>query len=152
MACEIINTGRYNLKADVYSWAMIFWEILSLHKPFGHYSTEDHRRKVCQGGERPEIKPVWPGWIQSIFLMSWEESVEYRFSMEEAYENLRVAMTRNWERQDSDTVSPSRKIVLSNDFPQPGSPTAVADAIDSDFCLTLPQWAQLQRKKSIMRQ
>jgi serine/threonine protein kinase len=144
MACEIINTGRYNLKADVYSWAMIFWEMMSLRKPFAPYSMGDHRRLVCHGGERPEIQQVWPGWVQGILQLSWEEVVEYRFSMEEAYENLREAMSHQWERQNSDTDFPSRKIVHNNHVPQPVSPTAVSDAIESEFLLTLPQLAKLR--------
>jgi serine/threonine protein kinase len=145
MACEIINTGRYNLKADVYSWAMIFWEILNLRKPYAPYSTEDHRREVCHGGERPHIQPEWPNWIQSILRMSWEDTVEYRFSMDEVYENLRVAMCHQWEHCDAADV-PSRKVVLNSRYPddQPGSPTAVCDSIDSEFYLTLPQLAQLR--------
>lgn len=141
MACEIINTGRYNLKADVYSWSMIFWEILGLLKPYAPYSTEDHRREVCRGGERPAIQASWPFWIQSILRMSWDEDILQRFSMDEAYENLRVAMCHQWEISQS----PARKIVLTNQMPQPGSPTAVADAIDSEFYLSLPKMAELGR-------
>jgi serine/threonine protein kinase len=142
MACEIIKTGRYNLKADVYSWAMIFWEILCLRKPYAPYSTEEHRREVCHGGERPEIQPAWPTWIQSILRMAWEETVEHRFSMDEVYENLLLAMCHQWEPRNCD---PSRKVVLNGHYPaQPGSPTAVCDSIDSEFYLTLPQMAQLR--------
>lgn len=143
MACEIINTGRYNLKADVYSWSMIFWEMLGLRKPYAPYSTEDHRREVCQGGERPSIANSWPAWIQSILRMSWEENIDQRFSMEEVYENLRIAMCHQWET--TSLKSPDRKIALANQLSQPDSPTAVADAIDSELYLSLPKMAQIGR-------
>lgn len=121
MACEIINTGRYNLKADVYSWSMIFWEMMALQKPYAPYSTDDHRREVCRGGERPKLDPQWPIWLQSLLRMSWDESVKYRFSMEDAYHGLKSGMlmeTSDWSQSDH----------APNDFqPSPESPTAVVE-------------------------
>jgi serine/threonine protein kinase len=89
MAPEIVNESRYNLKADVYSWSMVFWEMLTCVKPYAMYSFEQHRTVVCLGGERPELKREdWPRSIQNILLQSWNESVQHRLSISQVAEKL----------------------------------------------------------------
>ena len=58
MATEIVNHSKYNTKADVYSWSMVIYELLVQQRPFANYSIEDHRIRVCQGGERPKLDTV----------------------------------------------------------------------------------------------
>jgi serine/threonine protein kinase len=84
MATEIINTSRYNHKADVYAWAMVFWEMLYLDRPFPHYSIEEHKMMVCEAGERPPIPHGWPMEIRKLLGQSWTASIKHRFSMKEA--------------------------------------------------------------------
>eukprot|EP00522_Entomoneis_paludosa_P017193 CAMPEP_0172444244 /NCGR_PEP_ID=MMETSP1065-20121228/4306_1 /TAXON_ID=265537 /ORGANISM="Amphiprora paludosa, Strain CCMP125" /LENGTH=528 /DNA_ID=CAMNT_0013194701 /DNA_START=33 /DNA_END=1619 /DNA_ORIENTATION=+ len=83
MAVEIVNSNCYNDKADVYSWSMVFWEMLSLSKPYPAYSVEDHQRFVCQGGERPPLAPEWPLALQNLLKHSWATSIPERLSMKE---------------------------------------------------------------------
>lgn len=64
MATEVLLRNQYNLKCDVYSWAMVCWELLTLHKPFYQYTKEQHAFFVCEGGDRPPLEsptaPFWP--------------------------------------------------------------------------------------------
>ena len=83
MAVEIVNTSMYNDKADVYSWAMVFWEMLSMERPYSTHSVEDHKRLVCQGGERPLLRKHWPQAIQNLLQHSWTTSIPDRLSMKE---------------------------------------------------------------------
>ena len=55
MAPEILNTRRYNLKADVFSWSMVVLEIMSWTKPFSEYTSLEHEFNVAQLGERPRL-------------------------------------------------------------------------------------------------
>lgn len=55
MAPEILNTRRYNLKADVFSWSMVVLEIMSWTKPFSEYTPQEHQFNVAQWGERPRL-------------------------------------------------------------------------------------------------
>ena len=55
MAPEILNTRRYNLKADVFSWSMVVLEMMSWKKPFSEYTPEEHQFNVGQSGERPRL-------------------------------------------------------------------------------------------------
>jgi serine/threonine protein kinase len=126
MACEIINNGKYNLKADVYGWAMVFWEMLSLTKPFAPYSTEDHQREVCRGGERPIIQLQWPNWIHAVLERSWDESVDYRYTMEEVYEILQVNLFLQEKENVSNELAFSRhNRVVKKSAVLPPSPAAI---------------------------
>lgn len=64
MAPEVLISNQYNLKADVYSWAMVCWELLTLHKPYFRYSKDQHARLVCEQRERPPLhsppSSMWP--------------------------------------------------------------------------------------------
>jgi serine/threonine protein kinase len=43
MAPEVFLGQYYNLKADVYSWTIVLYAMLSLQKPFENYNTALHR-------------------------------------------------------------------------------------------------------------
>lgn len=89
MAPEVVNESKYNLKVDVYSWSMIFWEMLTHVKPYMYHSVEQHRISVCQGGERPIIDiQDWPKSVQYLLKGSWTESIQKRFDISEVCDIL----------------------------------------------------------------
>jgi len=55
MAPEVLRFNCYNLKCDVYSFAMNLYELLTLQKPFYQYSREQHSLFVVEGGDRPPL-------------------------------------------------------------------------------------------------
>jgi serine/threonine protein kinase len=54
MAVEVACHSRYNVSADVYSWAMVSYETLTLQKPFSGWTRDMHSNLVCGRGVRPE--------------------------------------------------------------------------------------------------
>ena len=74
MAPEVAMNNPYGVSADVYSWAMISYEILSLVKPFDGWSREMHASFVCIQGQRPDmvhcIQPI-PVEVQVLLERSW---------------------------------------------------------------------------------
>jgi serine/threonine protein kinase len=54
MAVEVACHSRYNVSADVYSWAMVSYETLTLAKPFSGWTRDMHSNLVCGRGVRPE--------------------------------------------------------------------------------------------------
>jgi serine/threonine protein kinase len=127
MAPEIVAVGKYNQKADVYGWSMVFWEILSLTKPYALYSTDDHSLHVCQNGERPNLQLNWPYWIRSLLKFSWDESLDFRFSIAEVYEHLSAALSAESEQRNSELYVTNHQRIVSNDMSVPTSPTGVHD-------------------------
>eukprot|EP00586_Coscinodiscus_wailesii_P004310 CAMPEP_0172482872 /NCGR_PEP_ID=MMETSP1066-20121228/9534_1 /TAXON_ID=671091 /ORGANISM="Coscinodiscus wailesii, Strain CCMP2513" /LENGTH=333 /DNA_ID=CAMNT_0013246351 /DNA_START=135 /DNA_END=1133 /DNA_ORIENTATION=- len=59
MAPEVCLCEPYNLTADVYSFAILFWEIWTLKKPFQKLDYEGHTKKVVIKGVRPKVKSTW---------------------------------------------------------------------------------------------
>jgi serine/threonine protein kinase len=95
MAPEIINDGQYNVKVDVYSWAMVVLELMTGVKPYANYDMEEHRVAVCQGGERPHIHFHWPLWLQNTLQNSWCESITNRWSMQQIIMYLTESLQAN---------------------------------------------------------
>ena len=54
MAPEVALNQAYNVSSDVYSWAIVSYELLSLEKPFDGWTRDLHADLVCTRGLRPE--------------------------------------------------------------------------------------------------
>lgn len=89
MAPEVAMHQPYNLKADVYGWSMIFWEMLTTMKPYAYHTVEEHMEQVCQNGLRPMVwKKEWPLPIRNILRKSWSQSAVDRYCMEDICNEL----------------------------------------------------------------
>eukprot|EP00537_Pseudo-nitzschia_pungens_P016048 CAMPEP_0172400672 /NCGR_PEP_ID=MMETSP1061-20121228/47103_1 /TAXON_ID=37318 /ORGANISM="Pseudo-nitzschia pungens, Strain cf. pungens" /LENGTH=507 /DNA_ID=CAMNT_0013134025 /DNA_START=9 /DNA_END=1532 /DNA_ORIENTATION=- len=56
MAPEVATNQPYNISSDVYSWAIVSYELLSLEKPFDGWTRDLHEDLVCNRGIRPETR------------------------------------------------------------------------------------------------
>ena len=83
MAPESSLGYRYNCKVDVYSWSMVFWEMLALEKPYDQYTRNMHREYVCVDGRRPINNHLWPSRVQRILEKAWYQNVYVRLTMDE---------------------------------------------------------------------
>jgi hypothetical protein len=93
MAVEIFIDRKYNLKADVYSMTMIYYEMLAQIKPFAKFTRDEHQEFVCEGGERPPVdKYHLPENVEAFLQKGWHQEVSERFTMEEARDNLRFIL------------------------------------------------------------
>jgi serine/threonine protein kinase len=126
MAPEVQISGKYNTKVDVYSFAIVLWEMLSQKKAFSSYSDRDLRIKVWQGGERPPMSASWPKSLQDLLQCSWTESVEKRWNMTRVMQELTVIL--------QELEEPGVELSLKEHGPLveleciPCSPVAVQDA------------------------
>ena len=89
MAPEVCNGLPYNEKVDVYSFAVVLWEICTLRKPFAGMSVADHYREVIVGGLRPPLDPRWPARLVNLLQECWHEDPDRRPSMVDARNTLR---------------------------------------------------------------
>lgn len=55
MAPEVVLHLPYTISADVYSWSMVAYEMLSLDKPYDGWSPAMHEDFVCNKGIRPDV-------------------------------------------------------------------------------------------------
>lgn len=54
MSPETVLCKPYGLSADVYSYAILFWQVMALEMPFIKYNFDQHFTKVVLNGERPK--------------------------------------------------------------------------------------------------
>ena len=82
MAPEMLRRQPYNVQADVYSFAMVLYEICALCKPF---SGESNKRFfvdiVATNGQRPRVPMWWPGNVKSLLAACWDGDFRKRPTM-----------------------------------------------------------------------
>mmetsp|Transcript_25053 Transcript_25053/g.41565 ORF Transcript_25053/g.41565 Transcript_25053/m.41565 type:complete len:418 (-) Transcript_25053:666-1919(-) len=83
MAPEVALSREYNQKVDTYSWSMLYWQCLSLEKPYAEMSRSTHQQLVCRIGERPSLSDDMPESIQKLLKRSWAQSMHTRITMTE---------------------------------------------------------------------
>jgi serine/threonine protein kinase len=114
MAPEIINDSRYNLKADVYSFAMVLYEMLSLERPHDIYSKVKLDLLVCEDGQRPQrIAPEWPGEIKELLESAWSHDPNRRPSMKQMREKLEQLAASVVEEPKCSPLQRTRKVLFN---------------------------------------
>lgn len=89
MAPEVVNRRTYNLKADVYSWAFLFHEMIALERPFDEYTAEEHKEFVCEIGQRPSLTDFGlPQGLQTLLRFAWEQDPTERWTMRQVCREL----------------------------------------------------------------
>jgi len=88
MSPEVINTVPYGLKADVFSFSMLLYEIMALSKPFDKLTGKEVKEEVAVLGHRPSIDKSWPLPIRRLLRRGFSETPELRPTMEEVEDIL----------------------------------------------------------------
>lgn len=90
MAPEIVEQQPYDEKCDVFSFAILLWEILALKPAFGGGLTpREYRERVVFRRERPPVKRCWPPITSQLIKESWEENPQKRPDMKRVAAMLR---------------------------------------------------------------
>jgi hypothetical protein len=68
------------LSVDVFSYAILVWEICSLEKPFDGYSEVQHMSFVVQRGFRPKLDTLknWPDGLRAMIASCWDQDMNRR--------------------------------------------------------------------------
>lgn len=90
MSPEVANEENYNEKCDVYSFAILVWEMLATKTPFEVYTMTTLRKRVWNGEHtRPFIDSSWPESVSELLENSWSKEISTRPSFEQITETLR---------------------------------------------------------------
>lgn len=82
MPPEMLLNDRYNAKADVYSWAIVFYEMLSLYKPYRRYDADQHKIFVAEYGVRPNLSDLnLHKDLKLLFFYSWHQDISERYNI-----------------------------------------------------------------------
>jgi len=89
MAPEVMQFKEFNEKADVYSFGIVLWEILTRKEPFPHHTNFDSfRNAVCNKGERPEIPIDTEPSLKRLIDQCWVGDPSQRPSFKQIIEQL----------------------------------------------------------------
>lgn len=88
MAVEVIRKEPYNLRADVFSYSILLWEIMALTKPYEGLMGNQVKESVSIFGERPSVPRSWPVAIRRLLRRGWSESISNRPTMDEILKTL----------------------------------------------------------------
>jgi serine/threonine protein kinase len=101
-AVEVATEGLYNLKADVYAWSMVAYEITTEQVPMAHlagkgknpFATKEFIQAVYIDGERPSFEGTSapPKELQELLQKCWQKDVFGRPSMDDVCAELQAVL------------------------------------------------------------
>jgi len=81
MAPEVADKQPYDCKCDVFSYAILVWEILSLKTAFKDYTKIEYFRRVVHNKERLSIPKKLPPLTRLMIKESWDHDPTKRPEM-----------------------------------------------------------------------
>lgn len=78
MGPEIVECQPYDQQSDVFSFAILFWEMMALKNAFKGFSRRDYLIRVVRGKERPSIDRKWPFCAPLVLRDAWNHDPEKR--------------------------------------------------------------------------
>jgi len=88
MAPEVAKCDKYGLSADVYSFGLIFWQILSTDLPFAGFTPKEHNTLVVNQSVRPKLRLSWSDDWCHLMNKCWTNSIDERLTMTEVFNIL----------------------------------------------------------------
>lgn len=90
MAPEIIRgETHYTMKADVYSFGILLWEIVARQQPFKELTNQFQIYERILSGMRPTLPSTTPTLLAEIIQWCWQSEAEARPSMEQIQERFK---------------------------------------------------------------
>lgn len=117
MAPEVALHQPYTAKADVYSFGILLWQILSLEDPYGKMTEARIEYSVANLGLRPKINPSWSNAL-CLLLQDCFADPKRRPPMEVACSVLRreVNSLGGKKLMDEDLMDSSRSAMSARDL------------------------------------
>lgn len=109
MAPEVAFGDFYDVSADVYSFSIFLWELMTLDKPFVHMSRTVHEELVLSGGLRPKVtKATGSPRLQRLLQKGWSVNPATRPTFATIVAELREDIEEG--KIDYDTPSASGEV------------------------------------------
>ena len=88
MAPEILKNAHYDNKADVYSYGILLWEILTGKTPFSGKSPVQIALAVLKKQERPKIPKKTPGPLKELISACWSQHPSKRPTFDDIFHDF----------------------------------------------------------------
>ena len=73
MAPECIRHEKYSYRCDVYSFAVMMWQLVSREEPFNNVEAVQAAELTALEGKRPPMPPLIPEQVKSIIETNWDD-------------------------------------------------------------------------------
>ncbi|RIA82127.1 kinase-like domain-containing protein [Glomus cerebriforme] len=122
-----LNDDIYTKASDIYSFAMIMWELTSGQRPFVHSAHDENLIQEIVNGLRPEIFKGTPKFYLDLLEKCWDNSPLKRPNINEIIDiienwnlhwNLNLDLIENAEIERKELVK-SNDWILFNDYKHP---------------------------------
>ena len=91
MAPELLEDNTFTEKSDVYSYAIVLWEIWSRQVPWSDLRPMQIMRKVVDKRERPPVPAGMPAELRELMVRAWAHDAAERPTFEELAAKLKVS-------------------------------------------------------------
>lgn len=93
MAPEVFGATGYNTKADLYSWAMVFSELVTETKPYSSRQLMRDWTKIVVGELRPKLQKYhFPRTIKGVLELAWQANVSRRGTAKQLHKSLTTVL------------------------------------------------------------
>eukprot|EP00698_Gefionella_okellyi_P003807 TRINITY_DN13538_c0_g1_i1.p1 TRINITY_DN13538_c0_g1~~TRINITY_DN13538_c0_g1_i1.p1 ORF type:complete len:363 (-),score=62.01 TRINITY_DN13538_c0_g1_i1:63-1151(-) len=82
-APEVLSNQRYDIKADVFSFGIVLWELVTRHVPYAGMDPVQVALAVVNQNMRPPIPSTCPPAMSQLMQRCWQTTPEYRPSFNE---------------------------------------------------------------------
>lgn len=90
MSPEVYYGTDYGFKADIYCFALVFWEILSSEFCFENFETQVAlAHNVYEKGVRPKLNRTWSRKKKALIQSAWEKNPSKRPSAKKLRDELK---------------------------------------------------------------
>jgi hypothetical protein len=89
MAPEVINQSKYGLKADVFSYGMMLWEMITHKVPFEWFQNDQVKiTTAISRGTRPTIPKTINSSLRKLIINCWDQEPDHRPTFQEILQIL----------------------------------------------------------------
>jgi len=79
MAPEVLEQKEYDESADLYSFGILLWELVTQKDPYGDMPPNELLEQVCKNGVRPEMTDAeFPPRLQALIKRCWDPDPKKR--------------------------------------------------------------------------
>jgi serine/threonine protein kinase len=113
MAPEVATNKPYGFSADVYSFAILFWEVVSLTQVFPTMTMNKHYKLVIVKGKRPpSLEDILPSELNEMLEASWDKVPSNR----PTFESICEILTHELEKHDNNNNNNNNNNTSASSF------------------------------------